>query len=93
VNTSEHTADPNPVCQRQQGELATLVERYCGGADDLHETPVPRLSFYRTTTTHGPMCGVYRSVLAVIPQGAKRVILGEEAYVYDHQHYLELTEF
>ncbi len=88
MNTSERTADPNPVCQRQQGELATLIERYCGGVDDLHETPVPRLSFYRTTTTHGPMCGVYRSVLAIIPQGAKRVILGEEAYVYDHQHYL-----
>ncbi len=34
------------------------------------------------------MCGVYRSVLAVIPQGAKRVTLGEEAYIYDRQHYL-----
>lgn len=75
-------------CQRQQRELAALIERYCGGVDGLRETPVPRLSFFRTTTLNGPMCGVYRSVLAVIPQGAKRVILGEEAFEYDSEHYL-----
>ena len=88
MNTRDHTADHASASEWRQVELAALIERYCGYVDNLHETPVPRLSFYRTTTTHGPMCGVYRSVLAVMPQGAKRVILGDEAYVYDKQHYL-----
>lgn len=71
-----------------QRELAAIIERYSGGQDGLWETPVPGLSFYRTSHTQGPMCGVYRSVLAIIPQGAKRVVLGDEAYEYDRDHYL-----
>ena len=66
MNTRDHTADHASASEWRQVELAALIERYT--VDNLHETPVPRLSFYRTTTTHGPMCGVYRSV-AVMPQG------------------------
>ena len=88
VNTSDATADPRSACQRQQSELAILIERYCGGVDGVHETGVPRLAFFRTTTTHGPMCSVYRSVLVIAPQGAKRIVLGEEAFEYDRTQYL-----
>lgn len=88
MNNRNRSADILPALERKQGELAALIERYCGGVDDLLQTPVPRLAFYRTTTTNAPMCGVYRSVLAIIPQGAKRVTLADEAYVYDSQHYL-----
>lgn len=76
------------VRRERQQELAALIERYCGGVDGLRETPVPRLSFFRTSTPHGPLCSVYRSVFALIPQGAKRVVLGEESYEYDSEHYL-----
>ena len=80
-------AGESGVAARQQS-LAAIIERYCGGVDGLRETPVPGLAFFRASQPQGPMCGVYRSVLAIIPQGAKRVVLGDEAYEYDRDHYL-----
>ncbi|MBL8484131.1 MAG: AraC family transcriptional regulator, partial [Rhodocyclaceae bacterium] len=68
-------------------ELAAIIERYCG-VDGLVETCVPGLAFYRATSTGGPVCSMYAAVLAIYAQGAKRVSLGDEAYVCDNRHYL-----
>src|SRR5690242_6561822 len=70
-----------------QQELAGIIERYCG-ADGAHPTPIPGLSFYRLSSPSMPACAVVKSVFAVIAQGAKRVVLAEEAYEYDSGHYL-----
>ncbi len=88
VNSSTPVTSASTPGSRRQSELAALIERYCGGVDGVHETGVPRLAFFRTTTTHGPLCSVYRSVLVIAPQGAKRIVLGEEAFEYDRTQYL-----
>lgn len=88
MDTTLSAAAEDGARDRSQQELAAIIERYCRSADGLWDTPVPGLSFYRASASHGPMCGVYRSVLAIIPQGAKRVVLGDEAYEYDRDHYL-----
>lgn len=69
------------VALRRQHALAALIERYCGN-DGVFQTDIPRVSFYRASSTSAPVCGVYRPVLALIAQGAKRVSLGDEVYEY-----------
>lgn len=71
----------------RQRALGEIIERYCG-EDGTYETPVPGLTFHRTSSTSVPVCGVYRSVLALMPQGSKQVTLAGETYRYDRQHYL-----
>ncbi len=80
------TDDHEALTQRQR-ELAAIIERYCGG-DGLYATAIAGLAFYRTSSASGPVCGVYKSVLAVVAQGAKRVALADETYEYDGNRYL-----
>lgn len=75
-----------PLAQPQQ-ELAAIIERYCK-TDGLFETPVPGLVFYRASSTSIPTCGIYKSILVLIPQGEKTVTLGDEAYRYGPDRYL-----
>jgi len=75
------------VLEMRQQELAAIIEQYCS-ADGLFDTPIPGLFFYRSSTTSIPSCGVYRSALALIPQGAKRVMLADETYEYGRNRYL-----
>lgn len=72
---------------RQQDELTAIIERY-SGSDGLHPTPIPGLMLFRESHVGAPNCGVYRPVLALLGQGAKRVTLGDESYDYDRNHYL-----
>lgn len=74
------------LAQPQQ-ELAAIIERYCK-EDGLFETPVPGLAFYRASSTSIPTCGIYKSVLVLIPQGEKNIMLGDEAYRYGPDRYL-----
>ena len=70
-----------------QRELAAVIERYCSG-DGLFETPIAGLFFYRTSTTCTPTCGIYRSALVLLPQGEKRVTLGDDSHGYGPDRYL-----
>lgn len=71
----------------RQPELAAIIDRYCG-EDGIHPTPIPGLNFFRLSSPSAPACSVVKSVFAVIAQGAKRVVLADEAYEYDSRHYL-----
>lgn len=73
--------------EQGQRELAAIIERYSAG-DGLFPTAIPGVSLFRCSTTSMPSCGVYRPVLALIAQGAKRVTLGNETYEYDRKRYL-----
>lgn len=75
---------------QQQRELAAIIERYCK-EDGLFETPVPGLGFYRASTATVPTCGIYKSLLVLIPQGEKCVMVGDEAYRYGAGRYLVTT--
>lgn len=60
----------------------------CTEKGELHTTAVPGLSLYRRMEPTGPISGMYEPSICLIAQGAKRVLLGEDTFVYDAHHYL-----
>lgn len=79
-------AETGPLALLQR-ELIAIIERYCD-SDGIRETPIPGLLLYRSSVANLPSCGIYRSALALIPQGAKRVTLGDETYEYGRNRYM-----
>ncbi len=55
---------------------------------EQHETAVPGLSLFRRHEPTEPISGMYEPSICMIAQGAKRVLLGDDTYVYDAHHYL-----
>jgi AraC-like DNA-binding protein len=68
-------------------ELAASIARWAGNGEQL-DTAVPGLSLYRREAPTEPTCGMYEPSVCLVAQGAKRVALGDDAYVYDAEHYL-----
>lgn len=73
-----------------ESEVAALAERIARYTEDgeLHTTAVPGLSLFRRNEPTEPMSGMYEPSICMAVQGAKRVILGEDTYMYDARHYL-----
>jgi AraC-like DNA-binding protein len=63
--------------------IARLTEK-----GELHTTAVPGLSLFRREEPTGPITGMYEPSVCLVAQGAKRVLLGDDTYVYDAHHYL-----
>ncbi len=63
--------------------IAILTE---GG--ELQTTTLPGLSLFRRQEPTEPVTGMYEPSICLVAQGAKRVRLGDETYIYDAQHYL-----
>lgn len=55
---------------------------------DMFTTAVPGLSLFRREESTEPTSGMYEPSVCLVSQGAKRVILGDDTYVYDSHHYL-----
>jgi AraC-like DNA-binding protein len=55
---------------------------------DQSTTGAPGLSLHRRDEPSQPTSIMYEPRICVIAQGAKRVLLGEETYIYDPQHFL-----
>jgi len=70
--------------------LQALREGIARSTEDgeRHSTAVPGLSLFRREATTELISGMYEPSVCVVAQGAKRVLLGEDAYEYDAQHYL-----
>jgi AraC-like DNA-binding protein len=56
--------------------------------DDDTETAVPGLSLFWRSEPSQPYSALYDPCICMAAQGAKRVVLGSDEYVYDSQHYL-----
>ncbi|APG27621.1 AraC family transcriptional regulator [Syntrophotalea acetylenivorans] len=65
------------------GSIARLTEQ-----GELQTTAIPALSLFRRTEPTEPVTGMYQPSICLIGQGAKRVQLGDDTYIYDPQHYL-----
>jgi AraC-like DNA-binding protein len=63
--------------------IARLTEK-----GELHTTAVPGLSLFRRIEPTGPISGMYEPSVCLVAQGAKRVLLGDDMYVYDAHRYL-----
>jgi AraC-like DNA-binding protein len=60
----------------------------CTENGELHTTGVPGLSLFRRIEPTEPITGMYEPSICMVAQGAKRVRLGDDTYVYDAHHYL-----
>jgi len=68
-------------------ELGDKIAR-CTENGELHTTGVPGLSLFRKDAPTEPISGMYEPSICMAVQGAKRVILGEDTFVYDAKRYL-----
>ncbi len=69
------------------GALGESIARWTEKGQQ-HTTAVPGLSLFRLEEPTEPMTGMYEPSFCMVAQGAKRVMLGDEAYLYDAHHYL-----
>ena len=67
------------------GELARLVER-AAPRDGMHPL-TPFAWAYRASGPTPPAHTVYTPVLCVMAQGRKQVLVGEDRFIYDTQHF------
>ncbi len=73
-----------------EGALETLgnsIARWTDKSDRV-ETAIPGLILARRDKPSEPVSILYEPRICVIAQGAKRVQLGDDAYVYDAHHFL-----
>ncbi len=68
-------------------EMARLITRFAT-AEGSHPTAVPGLSLSHASAPTRRHHGVQNPCICVIAQGAKRVMLGDEVYIYDRARYL-----
>jgi AraC-like DNA-binding protein len=67
--------------------LAAGIARWTDQSDHI-ETAIPGLALWQRIEPTQPTSGMYEPSICLIAQGAKRVVLGDDAYVYDPQHFL-----
>jgi AraC-like DNA-binding protein len=79
--------EPSPRLERDRAELAAIIDRSTHG-DGHHATALPALNFFRAGAPGTQVCAMYEPGLALVAQGAKQVLLGDETYRYDQANYL-----
>lgn len=67
--------------------LATSVARWTK-EEDCAITTVPGLLMRRIDTVTEPTCYLHEPSICFTTRGAKRVLLGDEPYIYDSRHFL-----
>lgn len=55
---------------------------------EKYETAIPGFSLFRRNEPTEPISSLYEPSICLVAQGIKRVLLGEETYVYDAHNYL-----
>jgi AraC-like DNA-binding protein len=60
----------------------------CTDKGEQHTTAVHGLSLFRRDEPTEPISLMYEPSVCLVAQGAKRVLLGDDTYVYDAHHYL-----
>ncbi|EGR3301322.1 AraC family transcriptional regulator [Vibrio parahaemolyticus] len=68
-------------------KLAKLIDRWTGNANQ-YDTPISGLRFSRWTPPTPPTSYTHNPSICLIAQGRKRVLLGEESFIYDANHFL-----
>ena len=76
--------------ERLENTLISLGQKIAKwtGKEGRIDTAIPGLSLFKRNKPTEPMGGMYEPSICIIAQGAKRVLLGDDAYVYDANHYL-----
>ncbi len=77
----------NHDLEQAREALGRSIARLTEGGEK-HETAIPRLSLFRRSKPTEPISSMYEPSVCLITQGAKRILLGEDSYVYDPHHFL-----
>ncbi|EJB8407149.1 TPA: helix-turn-helix domain-containing protein [Vibrio parahaemolyticus] len=85
MSDSSPTSLPSRAFATQK--LAKLIDRWTGNANQ-YDTPISGLRFSRCTTPTPPTSYTHNPSICLIAQGRKRVLLGEESFIYDANHFL-----
>ena len=70
-----------------QATLAERIARWTKGKNRL-DTAIPSLTLHQWETPTEPTSYTLEPSICLIAQGSKRVMLGEDVYVYDANHFL-----
>jgi len=70
-----------------RGELARTIARWTESSSRL-ESPIPGLLMVRYEAPTEPCGAMYEPCVCLVAQGAKRVVLGDEEYIYDENNLL-----
>lgn len=73
-----------------EAALESLGNRIARWTDkgEQHVTAIPGLSLFRRAEPTEPISVMYEPSICLVAQGVKRVLLGDDTYVYDPHHYL-----
>lgn len=74
----------NEAARKTLGESIARLTRN----EELFTTAIPGLALFRREAPTEPVSGMYEPSVCLVTQGSKRVMLGEETYIYDANHYL-----
>jgi hypothetical protein len=77
-----------PELDEARKELVRLINLVTGGRDGSVDTAVPGLFVYCVSKPDGPKHAMQTPALGLIAQGSKRIMVGDDIYVYDPMHYL-----
>ena len=84
-------ASDRSAIDKKYQELATLIARHTEAkGDGNHKTKIELLELMRDSAST-TICSVYRPALAIIVQGQKKLLLGEETYYYGAGQYLVVS--
>ena len=64
-------------------ELAALITRFTAAGDGMHATSLRGLALARTSQPHPLQHGISTACVGMIVQGVKRVMLGDDVYLYN----------
>jgi AraC-like DNA-binding protein len=77
----------SPKTQPASTALAVLIEKWTKNGHQCI-TDIPGLRLSRWSTTTPPTSYTQNPSICLIAQGKKRVLLGEDSYIYDANHFL-----
>ena len=83
----EDRMDGAEALNAARSDLAEKIARWTGDKNQA-TTRIPELTFHRWETPTEPTSYMHSPSICLIAQGTKRVVLGEDAYIYDANHYL-----
>lgn len=70
-----------------QNAMTDVIARHTLGDED-RDTPVPGLAFFRREALTPPCSCMVEPGVVLVTQGAKQMLVGEEAYPYDAERFL-----
>ncbi|WP_436868887.1 AraC family transcriptional regulator N-terminal domain-containing protein [Acinetobacter courvalinii] len=75
------------VCLSNNEKLIQIIDQWTRGKNKF-ETPITGLTLHRWEAPTKPNSNILDASLCLIAQGKKQVILGDEVYIYDSDHFL-----